>query len=88
MLGLCCRVGFSLVVVSRGYPLVLFGLLIAVSSLGVRGLQGTWASVVAARRLQSTGSVTVAHKLSCFTACGLFPDQGRNPCLLHWQEDS
>ena len=22
------------------------------------------------------------------TACGLFPHQGSNPCLLHWQADS
>ena len=21
-------------------------------------------------------------------ACGIFPDQGSNPCLLHWQADS
>ena len=29
-----------------------------------------------------------AHGLSCFAACGIFPDQGSNPCLLHWQADS
>ena len=28
------------------------------------------------------------HELSCSVACGNFPDQGLNPCLLHWQEDS
>ena len=43
--------------------------------------------------LQSTGSrhagsVVVAHGLSCSTACGIFPDQGSNPCPLHWQADS
>ena len=26
--------------------------------------------------------------LSCSTACGIFPDQGLNLCLLHWQADS
>ena len=26
--------------------------------------------------------------LSCLVACGIFPDQGSNPCLLHWQADS
>ena len=31
-----------------------------------------------------TGSVVVAHRLSCSTACGIFPDQGSNPCPLHW----
>ena len=65
------------------------------SAVGVHGLSswGTGAqrlghvgSEVAAPRLQSTGSVVVAHELSCSTACGLFPDQGQNP--LHWQEDS
>ena len=43
--------------------------------------------------LQSTGSrragsVVVAHGLSCSAACGIFPDQGSNPCPLHWQADS
>ena len=49
-------------------------------------LQGTWASVVAAGGPQSTGSWLVAHRLSCFMACGIFPDQGLNLCLLHWQQ--
>ena len=30
----------------------------------------------------------MAHGLSCSAACGIFPDQGSNPCLLHWQADS
>ena len=34
------------------------------------------------------GSVVVAHGLSCPAACGIFPDQGSNPCPLHWQADS
>ena len=34
------------------------------------------------------GSVIVAHRPSCSVACGIFPDQGSNPCLLHWQADS
>ena len=34
------------------------------------------------------GSVVVAHRLSCSMACGIFPDQGSNPCPLHWQADS
>ena len=43
--------------------------------------------------LQSTGSrragsVIVAHGPSCSAACGIFPDQGSNPCPLHWQADS
>ena len=37
---------------------------------------GTWASRVA------------AHGLCCSVACGVHPDQGLNPCPLHWQPDS
>ena len=42
---------------------------------------------------RSTGSrrassVIVAHRPSCSTACGIFPDQGSNLCPLHWQADS
>ena len=33
-------------------------------------------------------SVVVARGLSCSTACGIFLDQGSNPCPLHWQVDS
>ena len=33
------------------------------------------------------GSVIVAHGPSCSAACGIFPDQGSNPCPLHWQAD-
>ena len=29
-----------------------------------------------------------AQGLSCPMACGIFPDQGLNLCLLHWQVDS
>ena len=44
---------------------------------------------VAEHRLQRrAGSVVVAHGLSCSAACGIFPDQGSNPCPLHWQADS
>ena len=33
------------------------------------------------------GSAIVAHGPSCSAACGIFPDQGSNPCPLHWQAD-
>ena len=33
--------------------------------------------------LQSTDSRV--HRLSCSMACGIFPEQGLNPCALHWQ---
>ena len=29
------------------------------------------------------GSAIVAHGPSCSVACGIFPDQGSNPCPLH-----
>ena len=35
-----------------------------------------------------TGSVVVAHGPSCSAECGILPDQGSNPCPLHWQADS
>ena len=35
-----------------------------------------------------TGSVVVAHGRSRSAACGILPDQGSNPCPLHWQADS
>ena len=34
------------------------------------------------------GSAIVAHGPSCSAACGIFPDQGSNPCPLHWPADS
>ena len=43
---------------------------------------------MAEHRLQSTGSVVVAHEFSCCEARGIFGDQGLNPCLLPWQADS
>ena len=46
-----------------------------------------WVFIVA-HGLWSAGSVVVAHGLSCSAACGIFPDQGSNPCPLHWQADS
>ena len=52
-----------------------------------------WASHYRGLSLQSTGSrragsVVVAHGPSCSAACGILPDQGLNPCPLHWQADS
>ena len=43
---------------------------------------GTWASVAAVARFWSTGSVVVAHRLSCLQHGGL------SPRLLRWQVDS
>jgi len=51
--------------------IALFELLVALASLAVENwLQSAQALVV------------VAHGLSCTTACGIFPNQGLNPCPL------
>ena len=42
---------------------------------------GTWA-------LGTLVSVAMVHGLSCPVTCEIFPDQGWNPCPLHWQADS
>ena len=61
-----------------------------VSLVPEHGLYVYWleGSVNAAPGLYSIGSIVVAYGLSCFLACRIFPDQGLNPCLLHWQVDS
>ena len=41
-----------------------------------------------AQQLQLTASVVMILGLSCSTACGIFPEQGSNPCTMHWQVDS
>ena len=89
VLGLHCYAGFSLVAASGGFSTCRArashrG---GFSRCGARALGGV-GSGVAAPRLQSTGSVLVAHGLSCLAACGIFPHYGSNPCLLHWQENS
>ena len=66
------------------------------SSFGEQGLLsrcGAWAfhcggfSCFGAWALGRAGSVVVMQKLSCPTTCGIFLDQGWNPCPLHWQVD-
>ena len=81
---------FLSVAESGSYSLVaVCWLLTAVASLVAQhGLWSPWASVVAAPGLWSTGSVVAALQLSCSAACGIFPDPGPKPCLLHWQVDS
>ena len=58
------------------------------ASLVEPGLQelGLQASVVT--QALSTGSVITALRLSCPAACGIFPDQGSNPCLQRRRADS
>ena len=44
---------------------------------------GTWT-----QQLRLPGSKAQVHGFGCCRACGIFPCQGWNPCLLHWQVDS
>ena len=54
-----------------------------------RGLSrcGAQAPDAQAQQLWLTGSAAVAHGPSRSAACGNLPDQGSNPCRLHWQAD-
>ena len=55
-------------------------------SCGAQAL-GTGASVLAASRSYHAGSNAV-QRLNCSAACGIFPEKGLSPCLLHYQVDS
>ena len=92
VLGLHCGTGVSLVVLSRGSALAAVHRLLTVAASlvlehGFRSC-GNVGSFVVISRLQSTDSVVGTHGLSYSTACRIFLDQGLNPCLLQWQEDS
>ena len=89
-LRLCCRTGFSLVVVSRGYPpLVGGGPLVAAAPLaGEQRLEG-WRL----QQLWLPGPRAQSQQLRCAGLVapwhvGVFLDLVSNPCLLHWQVDS
>ena len=69
--------GLSLVVASRGH-----------SSSRCAGLSLSRPLLLRSTGSRRAGSVVVVHRHSCSAACGIFPDQGSNPCPLHWQADS
>ena len=84
VLGLCCCVGF------------LSSCHMWASHCGDFPCWGAWApGHTGFSGLSDCGSRALEHRLtklcctqlSCPTACGIFPDQGLNPCLLHWQAD-
>ena len=50
----------------------------------IMGALGHMGIAVAAHGLWRTGSIVVAHELTCSMVCGIFPDQGSNTCPLHW----
>ena len=72
----CCTRAFS----SCGQQGLLF--------IVICGLLTVVASLAAAPRPWSVGSVVVAHGLSYPEVCGIFPDEGANLCALHWQANS
>ena len=69
--------GLSLVVASGGH-----------SSSRCAGLSLSLPLLLRSTGSRCAGSVVVAHGPSCSAARGIFPDQGSNPCPLHWQADS
>ena len=64
--------GLSLVVASGGH-----------SSSWCAGLSLSWPLLLRSTGSRHAGSVIVAHGPSRSAACGIFPDQGSNPCPLH-----
>ena len=52
------------------------------------GLSLLWPPLLRSTGSRCAGSVVVGHGPSCSKACGIFPDQGSNPCPLHRQADS
>ena len=68
--------GLSLVAASGGH-----------SSSQCAGLSLSRPVLLRSTGSRRAGSVVVAHGPSCSAACGIFPDQGSNPCPLHWQAD-
>ena len=69
--------GFSLVAASGGH-----------SSSRCAGLSLSRPLLLRSTGSRRAGSVIVAHGPRCSAACGILPDQGSNPCPLHWQADS
>ena len=56
--------------------------------IGLHRLLDVLASLVVEHTLYSAGSGAVPHGLRGSEASGILPDQGWNPCPLHWQLDS
>ena len=64
--------GLSLVAASGGH-----------SSSRCAGLSLSRPLLLRSTGSRHAGSVIVAHGPRCSAACGIFPDQGSNPCPLH-----
>ena len=46
-----------------------------------------WFSCCHSQALGHPAFSSWAHRLRCPVACRIFPDEGSNPCSLHWQVD-
>ena len=57
------------------------------SVLGLRCYAWAFSSCGGSSCCRLQASVVVAHGFSCLAACGIFLDQGLNPCALHGQAD-
>ena len=55
--------------------------------MAVHGLLTVVASLVEEHRLATQASRVAARGFSCPVACGIFLDQGSNPCPQPWQVD-
>ena len=69
--------GLSLIAASGGH-----------SSSRCAGLSLSRPPLLRSTGSRCAGSAIVAHGPRRSAACGIFPDQGSNPCPLHWQADS
>ena len=69
--------GLSLVAASGGH-----------SSSRCAGLSLSRPLLLRSTGSRRAGSAIVAHWPNRSVAFGIFPDQGSNPCPLHWQADS
>ena len=69
--------GLSLVAASGGH-----------SSSRCAGLSLSRPLLLRSTGSRRSGSAIVGHGPNRSAACGIFPDQGSNPCPLHWQADS
>ena len=85
MLGLRFVWGLSLVAASGGHSSSWCG---GHSSSRCAGLSLSWPLPLRGTGSRRAGLAVVAHGPSWSAACGIFPDQGSNPCPLHWQADS
>ena len=90
---LCCVFAaarrFSLVAASGSYSLAKVSRVSHCGhfSCGARALERVGFSSCRAQA-QYRSLWALEHGFHCSRACGIFPDQGLNPCPLHWQADS